>query len=192
MFERFTKDARSLVTTAVGWAEADDSARVDALHLLTAVVDSGRTAAGTGALDLLAAIDARPGVITDRVSELRRYGGLSEADRRALRDLGIDVDTVVARVEDRHGEGALAAGTADAGDPGRRRNRWHLPFGDDAKRVLEASLREAQDVRDDAIGGEHILSALATVPGPAADVLAAVGASPDRLRRALLQRRNTV
>ncbi|MCP2182297.1 Clp amino terminal domain-containing protein, pathogenicity island component [Prauserella alba] len=190
MFERFTKDARTLVTTAVGRAEADGAARVDALHLLGAVVEPG---SATGALDLLDAVDVAPSEIIDRVGELRRHAGLSDVDRRALRDLGIDVDVVVARAEDHHGEGALAVATGGGGpgDPRRRRrrSRWHVRFGQDAKRVLEVSLRQALDVRDGYVGSEHVLPALATVPGPAADVLLAAGASPDRLRRAMLQRR---
>ncbi|MCP2237788.1 Clp amino terminal domain-containing protein, pathogenicity island component [Prauserella halophila] len=196
MFERFTKDARTLVTTAVHDAEADGAARVDTLHLLTAALDPTGTAGSTGALALLAALDVTPAEVAGGVDELRRHGGLSDTDRRALGDLGIDVDTIVARVEDRHGAGALADGPEGSTEPGARssrgrrtRNRWHMPFGDDAKRVLRASLRQALDVRDNDIGSEHMLQALAAVPGPAADVLAAAGVSAERLRGALLQRR---
>ncbi|TWH21993.1 ClpA/ClpB-like protein [Prauserella rugosa] len=191
MFERFTKDARAVVEQAVSEAEASGAARVDTLHLLTAVVDAGHAEEGTGALGLLAAVDVAPADIAGRVVELRRHGGLSNVDRRALRDVGIDVDAIVARVEERHGEGAMAEPTpATGGIRGRRRRiRWHMPFGDGAKRVLQASLRQARDVRDNYIGSEHVLPALAAVPGPAADVLTDAGATPERLRRALLQRR---
>ncbi|WP_253827644.1 Clp protease N-terminal domain-containing protein [Prauserella aidingensis] len=181
MFERFTKDARALVATATEHAESGDADRVDALHLLTAIVDPGPADTATPALDLLAAVDVAPADIVGRVAELRRHGGLSDVDRRVLRDLGIDVDTVVAHVENQHGEGVLAEGTTVSPEGGtrRRRTRWHTPFGSDAKRVLEASLEQARDIRDDRVGSEHVLPALATVAGPAADVLADAGASPE-------------
>lgn len=192
MFERFTRDARAVVTTAAAKGESAGAPRVDALHLLTAVVDPGPADTATPALDLLTAVDVEPTDIADRVAELRRHGGLSAVDRRVLRDLGIDVDTVVARVENQHGEGVLAEGTTVSPEGGtrRRRTRWHTPFGADAKRVLEASLEQARDVRDGRVGSEHVLSALAAVPGPAVDVLADVGACPERLHRELRCRRH--
>lgn len=188
MFERFTKEARSLVTAAANDAEVGGAAEVDALHLLTAAVDADR---GPGeALGLLGAIDVTPADIAERVDGLRRRGGVSDADRSVLHGLGIDVDTIIARVEQEHGEGALAEVAPAAESRGaRRRTRWRVPFGADAKRVLAGSLQQARDVRDDRIGGEHVLSALAAVPGPAGEVLSDAGAAPERLRRALLQRR---
>ncbi|OLT44231.1 hypothetical protein BJF85_20190 [Saccharomonospora sp. CUA-673] len=175
MFERFTKGAREAVSGAVAEAESTGAHRVDALHLLTAVAGTADAAAVLRALDISGA------AVSDRVEELRRQGGLSDVDRHALSELGIDVDTVVARVEHEHGQGVLA------GHP--RRRRWHTPFAGDAKRVLEASLHEALEIREKHIGAEHVLLALATVPGPAADVLVAAGVQPRRLHAVLRQRR---
>ena len=72
--------------------------------------------------------------------------------------------------------------------PGRARS-GHLPFTPRAKKILELSLRQAVAQHDDYIGLQHLVLAL-LVPkdGMARTILTALGASPDSLRAAVLDR----
>ncbi|MBK1784257.1 Clp protease N-terminal domain-containing protein [Prauserella cavernicola] len=173
MFERFTKDTRAVVTEAVREATRLRSPEIDPLHLLVALTRFPRG----GAAALLDALDVALDDVRAQVERARRRGGVSETDAQALEGLGIDVDAIVAHVESEHGPGALTGGW--------RRTGGHIPFGSAAKRVLERTLRETVGLGQRTIGGEHLLTALAVVPGPAADVLAGQGLTPDLLRTAL-------
>ncbi len=171
MFERFSHEAREVVIGAQQVAAEESSAVVDDLHLLTSL------ARGTGALT---ALGCPADELADDVRRVRRRGGMSDADVEALSGFGIDVEHIVERVEQTHGAGALTGG--------RRSGRGHRPFTAEAKKVLEKSLRETIDVGDKRIDGEHILLALAAIPGVAADVLAQRGIDYLAVRR-LLDRR---
>ena len=72
--------------------------------------------------------------------------------------------------------------------PGRVRD-GHLPFTPRAKKILELSLRQAVAQHDDYIGLQHLVLAL-LVPkdGMPRTILTALGASPDSLRAAVLDR----
>ncbi|MFF9346008.1 Clp protease N-terminal domain-containing protein [Streptomyces sp. NPDC014734] len=175
MFERFTSDARSVVTGAVARAERTGAAAVTEEHLLLAVLDreGGRAAAvaaSSGLLDRRAAVEAD-------LAAARRRGGLTRADTDALAGIGIDVDAIVARVEEVHGEGALDR-------PGRRGAR-RRPFSREAKDVLARSLRIAVGRKERSIGDEHLLLALTARPGAVAEVLATHGATYASVSRAL-------
>ncbi|MET8574631.1 Clp protease N-terminal domain-containing protein [Streptomyces sp. NPDC005012] len=178
MFERFTKDARDVVTGAVEHAERAGAERVDEGHLLLAVLD--RTGSrGSFALAALGLAGKREAV-AESLAAARRRGGLTGADAEALSGLGIDLDEIVSRVEATHGAGALA---------GRRRGArgrfGHRPFTRGAKGVLEDSLRAALAHRERRIGDEHLLLALATRPGIASGVLAEHTVTPGALERVL-------
>jgi ATP-dependent Clp protease ATP-binding subunit ClpA len=173
VFERFTKDAKAVVTEAAREAAATGSAEVDPLHVLTAITrfpDSGAARVLDG---LGVALDD----VAERAARTRRRGGVSDADAEALDGLGIDVDAIISRVEQDHGANALVGGG--------RPTRGHVPFADASKRTLERTLREVVNLGDRRIGTEHILLALAVQPGPAVDVLAAAGVSADAVRSAL-------
>jgi hypothetical protein len=93
---------------------------------------------------------------------------------RALESLGISPETVRARVEDIIGRGT--------GKPSS-----HIPFTPRAKKVLELSLREALQLSHNYIGTEHILLGLIREgEGVAAQVLAQLGGSLDRVREAVV------
>ncbi|MFB7912814.1 Clp protease N-terminal domain-containing protein [Streptomyces sp. NPDC056061] len=175
MFERFTSDARSVVSGAVVRAERAGAATVTEEHLLLALLDreGGRAAAVAASAGL---VEGRAAVEAD-LAAARRRGGLTRADTDALADIGIDVDAIVARVEEVHGEGAL--------DRPERRGMRRRPFSREAKDVLTRSLRIAVGRRDRAIGDEHILLALTARPGAVADVLAAHGTTYESVSRAL-------
>ncbi len=171
MFERFSTEAREVVIGAQRVAEDEASATVDPLHLLTAL------SRGTG---VLTALGCPPDELADDLRRVRRRGGMSDADVQALSGFGIDVEHVVERVEQSHGEGALAGGV--------RTKRGHRPFTPESKKVLTKSLRETADAGDKRIDAEHVLLALTSLPGAAADVLAQRGIDYLTVRR-LLERR---
>ncbi|MFC7304872.1 Clp protease N-terminal domain-containing protein [Streptomyces monticola] len=176
MFERFTQGARAAVKGAVGHCERADAVTVTEEHLLLALLD----AEGTKAAFVFSALGVaeRREAVAIALAEARRRGGVSPADEEALAGLGIDVGAIVSRIEEAHGEGALAR-------DGKRRRRLtgHRPFTPGAKGVLEQSLRIALARKEKCIGDEHLLLALAARPGVVRDVLAAHGASYDAVTR---------
>ncbi|MEU7060415.1 Clp protease N-terminal domain-containing protein [Streptomyces sp. NPDC046197] len=180
MFERFTKDARAVVEAAAGCAARAGTDRVEESHVLLALLDRE----GSRALFALAALGLTPSrrqAVARDLAEVRRRGGLSRADTDALSGLGIDVAAIVSRVEEAHGQGALAKGRA--GGPGRWSGR--RPFSRGAKELLTESLRVALGRRDRHIGDEHLLLALTARPGAPAEVLADHGVTYESLTRVL-------
>ncbi|MFD3697471.1 Clp protease N-terminal domain-containing protein [Streptomyces sp. NPDC058646] len=174
MFERFTRDARDTVTGAVTEAQRAGAATVTEEHLLLSLLSRG-------ALDPLG-VD-RAAVVAD-LAAARRRGGMSRAEEEALAGLGIDLTEIVSRVEETHGEGALAApaprrrtlggslrSALGRGDGDDRSGSRHVPFTQGAKKVLEQSLRIALGRHDRHIGTVHLLLALLSRPGTTAEVL---------------------
>ncbi|MFI1646327.1 Clp protease N-terminal domain-containing protein [Streptomyces avidinii] len=174
MFERFTREARSTVTGAVTEARRSGAATVTEEHLLLSLL-------ALGTLDPLG-VD-RAAVAAD-LTAARRRGGMSRADEEALAGLGIDVTEIVSRIEETHGEGALAAaaprrrtlGSSLRSVLGRegaddRTGSRHVPFTAGAKKVLEQSLRIALGRKDNHIGTLHLLLALLSRPGTVSEVL---------------------
>ncbi|GAB2949345.1 Clp protease N-terminal domain-containing protein [Streptomyces heilongjiangensis] len=208
MCERFTKDARAVVLGAGGHAERSSADKATEKHLLLALLDR-RASRASFALASLGLADDR-GLVVQALAGARRRGGLTRADADALSDLGIDLAQIVSRVEEAQGRGALepgrrrdddgAAGGADSGiesgaergggggrggRSARARRSGHRPLTRDAKDVLTRSLRVAQSHRDRHIGDEHLLLALTTRPGVAAEVLADHGVTYASLERVL-------
>ncbi|MFF8844129.1 Clp protease N-terminal domain-containing protein [Streptomyces sp. NPDC015127] len=183
MFERFTGDARAVVTGAVVCAERADAQAVTDEHLLLSLLDlpGGRT---QFALRSLGVLDRRE-ALESSLAEARRRGGMTKADAAALAGIGIDVERIVASVEEVHGAGVLAHG-----GPGRRRWSGHRPFTAGAKEVLEKSLRIALGRRDRTIGPDHILLALAARPGVVAEALADHGATYASVEHAMYGKPN--
>ncbi|MFE9003871.1 Clp protease N-terminal domain-containing protein [Streptomyces sp. NPDC007875] len=151
---------------------------------------------GSPAAEILTALGAhgRRASIERALAEVRRRGGITGADVEALAGLGIDVDEIVARVEEAHGVGALATAgstpgstpeSASARAPRRGRRPLRRPFSREAKSVLERSLRIALARGDKHIGDEHLLLALTARPGVAAHVLADHDVTYIQVERAL-------
>ena len=63
----------------------------------------------------------------------------------------------------------------------------HIPFTPGAKKVLELSLREANQLGHNYIGTEHILLGLIREGGGAAQLLAAAGVDHDRARQQVIE-----
>ena len=94
---------------------------------------------------------------------------------KALEALGISLDTVRQQVEQIIGQGQQAPS-------------GHIPFTPRAKKVLELSLRESQQMGHNYIGTEHILLGLIRQgDGTAARVLAGLGADLSGVRAQVLQ-----
>lgn len=174
MFERFTRAARDVVVRAQEEAVELGDSRIGTEHLLLGVAYRDST--------VLASLGIDRAALLATVADVRRDG----LDAAALATIGIDLDAVRRSVEESFGPGALA---------GRRRCRrgplsGHVPFSPRAKRALERSFREALELRDDRIGSEHILLALASEPDTgAAAVLRRCGTTPDAVRAATLAAR---
>ena len=92
---------------------------------------------------------------------------------RALTDLNIGYDAVLARVE-----AALGRGTEPTPS--------HLPFTEGAKHTVEHSLAESLELGHNYIGTEHLLLALVRDENDAARMLTDLGADPPRVRERVL------
>ncbi len=94
---------------------------------------------------------------------------------RALESLGISLEDVRRNVE-------------EMVPRGQHELSGHIPFTPRAKKVLELSLRESQQLGHDYIGTEHILLGLIREgEGVAAQVLVNLGADLNRVRQQVLQ-----
>jgi ATP-dependent Clp protease ATP-binding subunit ClpA len=94
---------------------------------------------------------------------------------KALESLGIRLEALRSQVEEAIGRG-------------QRAPSGHVPFSPRAKKVLELSLRESQQLGHNYIGTEHILLGLVREgEGVAAQVLVKLGADLSRARRQVIQ-----
>jgi len=102
----------------------------------------------------------------------REGGGVAA---RALESLDISLDVVRQQVEELIGRG-------------QQPPSGHIPFTPRAKKVLELSLRESQQLGHNYIGTEHILLGLIREgDGVAAQVLVRLGADLNRVRQQVVQ-----
>ena len=213
MFERFAGEARAIVVGAQEHARRLGHSFIGCEHLLLTV---------SGTAEPVGAALRAHGVTPARVeSEIVRLVGpgrtrdlLCGLDHEALASIGIDLDTVRARIEERFGTAALSQtlpayrrrspltrllarrarrerecrGGQQAG-PGGPAARGHLPFTPRAKKSLAGALHEAQALHSGHIGAEHLaLSLIAMDDGAVPPILAALGVSPAPLRTAILDR----
>ncbi|MFD5831725.1 Clp protease N-terminal domain-containing protein [Lentzea sp. NPDC060358] len=163
--ERFTKEAREAVKTAVAEAERVHAGEVGVEHLLLALLDA----------PVLAGFDLPRGELETAFRDYRRKGGLTKADAEALRGLGIDVEKVIDSVEQSLGAGVLR--------PGPRRRWFGMPLEADFKKALERSLREARDLGHNYLGSEHVVLALLQGRGIVAEVLTERGVTYGEIRK---------
>ncbi|MBM0236733.1 Clp protease, partial [Micromonospora sp. ATA32] len=109
---------------------------------------------------------------------------LGDADAAALREIGIDLAAIVARIEQSFGPDALREAVPAPRRRWGRRRHTGGPFSPRSKKVLELSLREAIRLRHHHIGTEHILLGLLREGGGlAALVLTEAGVDLDDVRR---------
>ncbi|MEU4675683.1 Clp protease N-terminal domain-containing protein [Micromonospora sp. NPDC023737] len=186
MFERFTDRAREIVRRARDEARAEGQRPVGTEHLLLALLSDEASLASRVLTE--AGVDA-----DDLRTGIRRHVevggvGLGDADAAALREIGIDLAAIVARVEQTFGPDALREAMPEPRRRWGRRRHAGGPFSPRSKKVLELSLREAIRLRHNHIGSEHILLGLLREGhGLAALVLTEAGADLDDLRRRVEQ-----
>jgi ATP-dependent Clp protease ATP-binding subunit ClpA len=178
VFERFTPEARRIVTGGVDVARQLRHDWIGPEHLLIAVAATGPNVAA-GALRSCRFDPGRAREDLER-STAHRSDDLTEADVAALRTIGVDLDEVRRSVENSFGPGAL-----------QRRRRWSgrtrtrvcgLPFMPSAKQAIELALRETIRLGDRSIGPEHVLLALLRSDGPQSQLLRAQAIDPADVR----------
>lgn len=175
MFERFTEDARSVVTGAVEQARVWGHDSVGTQHLLLGLLSPGAGAAYRVLHDA--------GLEPDRVLEVVRRripseGSMTDEDAESLRSVGIDLDVVLERLAESFGADAV---------PQSQRRRRRPRFSPPAKKTLQLALREAIWLKSRAIGSEHILLGLLRCEDSEINaVLAEVAITSDDLRKATL------
>jgi ATP-dependent Clp protease ATP-binding subunit ClpA len=188
MFERFTTAARQTVAGAK--KEADDlgGGLIGTQHLLLALTSPD---AGVAHQVLhTAGLDER----RVRAETVRLVGTptrvLGEEDAAALRTIGIDLDSVLARIEESFGPDAMRVPPATPpGEQLRRRARRAGRLTPRARKAVELALREAIRLHDRHIGTEHLLLGLIREgEGLAARILVDNGIALDDLRSAVLAR----
>jgi ATP-dependent Clp protease ATP-binding subunit ClpA len=180
MFERFTHAAREAVVRAQVEARELGQSPVGTEHVLLALLAVPSIAAAP------ALRDQGVNAVLVRSEVLRRASSaaaapspadVEDADREALRAIGIDLDAVRRAIEDNFGPGALRL--PQPAQPGRKGpmrsffSSGHVPFSKRNKKVLELALREAIRLRHNYIAPEHImLGLLREGQGLAARILA--------------------
>lgn len=184
MFERFTDDARRVVTAAQVEARRLNHPRIGTEHLLLGMLQDPESLAArvlTG-LDHGGA-EARLRDILNQPAGRRGH----ELDAELLSTIGIDLDAIREKVEEAFGPGALDREPV-RDHRGHLRSGRHIPFGPRAKKTLELSLREALALKHKAITDGHVLLGLIREgEGLAMRIITEAGVSPTRVREALVQ-----
>lgn len=166
MFNQFARAARLALLEAARDAQKRAAHVVTDEHLLMALVNQSDTTSAA----LLRTAGVTPSTVDSAFRTAERKAGLSDAEAATLlRELGIDLDVVVAHVEQSLGENVLVSA-----EPARR-NR--PPFAPVAKDVLRGALDQVRSLRHRELRDEHLLLALAAHDGVAGQLLAAHGLS---------------
>jgi ATPases with chaperone activity, ATP-binding subunit len=176
MFERFTRQARQVVTDAQAQARGLGHDYIGTEHLLLAMLAAPETTSGR--------VLTRHGLTREAAVEtVRRLLKEGQAlDAELLGEIGIDLNAVREKVEAAFGPGALDR-------PARRRRSalGHVPFTGRAKKVLELALREAIALKHNHIGDGHILLGLLRErDGIGARVIAEAALDSAALRREII------
>jgi hypothetical protein len=210
MLERFTGDARGVLTAAREGALSLGHDWIGCEHLLLALAATGGEV-GT-MLRGQGVTPERVRVEAVRLAGAGRGASLFDVlDRDALAAIGIDLDAVRGRVEAAFGAGALIA------PPARRPRGWHwvrrrvlrarrarwaaapgegaghgprrVPFTPRARKCLMHAVREARAEHTGPIGVEHLgLAIVSMTDGAVPPILSALGSSGPRLRAEILSR----
>jgi ATP-dependent Clp protease ATP-binding subunit ClpA len=209
MLERFTGDARGVLTGAREGALRLGHDWIGCEHLLLALAATG---GGVGTVLRDQGITPeRVRLEAVRLAGAGRGASLSDVlDRDALASIGIDLDAVRGKVEAAFGPGAFTAAPARRthGRHGvRRRVRRvrraraaaaregpghgprRIPFTPRARKCLMHAVREARAEHAGPIGVEHLgLAIVSMADGAVPPILSALGSSGPRLRAEILSR----
>ncbi|HEX3651061.1 MAG TPA: Clp protease N-terminal domain-containing protein [Pseudonocardiaceae bacterium] len=177
MFERFTTAAREVVIRANAETRRLGHRDIGTGHLLLALLDE-RAGPVAG---ILAATGLEPAAVRTGITKRVAAPLFDPEDAAALQAVGIDLDTVLARINESFGPEALG---------GRLRARRGGPHMDQAaKHSLQRALHTAVTRKDRQLGAEHLLlGLLADDDTAAAEILADAGVDRVRLRTDVLAR----
>ncbi|TDQ05533.1 Clp protease N-terminal domain-containing protein [Labedaea rhizosphaerae] len=178
MFARFDKSAKLVVIGALKAAEKARSPQIAEEHVVMGLLDQDDSRAAV----VLAPHRVPKDEVRRAYRDAAKVGGMSQSDAAALKELGIDLDEVIASVRRDHGDDALAAPLS-----GRRRGARTRGFTEDVRKIIVTAIREAQELGDRHLGDEHLLLALLSSGTVAADALAAHGVSYEGVRSQLVQ-----
>jgi ATP-dependent Clp protease ATP-binding subunit ClpA len=174
MFERFTDGARDAVVRAQEEAAALGHNYIGTEHLLL-----GLTARGESILPSFGV--THEALVAQTLHVIGRGRPADAAS--ALASIGIDLEEVRRRVEDAFGPGALERTRAGRGFCPER------PFTPRSKKALELATKEARRLGHGYVGSDHLLlGVLAVRQGVAVELLQRLGANPERVRAAVLDR----
>lgn len=179
MFERFSADARAVVTDAIAHAQRLGHDWVGGEHLLLATATSDHP---------MGEVLRANGITRERVEHiLLGSPAANPLDRDALASVGINVDEVRAAVEQAFGPGALDRVPVRGA---RRRLQGSRPtITPQAKECIVTALREAQAAHRSELSGEHMALAVVSARyGAVPGILKAAGVTLAQLRTALLDR----
>lgn len=166
MFERFTSQARTAVSTALTHARDAGSGSCDTRHLLLALLD------GSGVRAAFWDADANASECVAAVQAAVRGGSL---DAEALASIGVDLHVVSARLDAVFGPDALRRGVRQGARP---------RVAADVKKALQLALREAVRLRDRSIDTHHLMLGVLRADCPGRRILARY-VDLDLLREAL-------
>ena len=212
MLERFTGDARGVVTGARDGALRLGHDWIGCEHLLLGLATTGGEV-GTLLRDQ-GITPERVGWETVRLAGAGRGASLSDVlDRDALASIGIDLDAVRGKVEAAFGPGAFTAAprrrprgrhwvrrrvrrarqarwaAAPAGGGTRAAGPRRVAFTPRARKCLMHAVREARAERAGRIGVEHLgLAIVSMTDGAVPPILSALNSSGPRLRAEILSR----
>ncbi|AEV87485.1 clpA-like ATP-dependent Clp protease [Actinoplanes sp. SE50] len=192
MFERFTKEARTVVVRAQMEARELGHTVIGTEHVLLGLLAQDSRAAAVlhrAGIERARVRDAVVRAVGDRTDEAAVTADQDAEDAAALKAIGIDLDAVRAAIEENFGAGSLRLprpapkkrgifGKFSAPTTG-----GHIPFSKRNKKVLELALREALRLKHKFIAPEHImLGVIREGQGLAMRILADQGTDFDRLR----------
>ena len=190
MFERFTDEGRQAVTLAQEEARLLSHNYLGTEHLLLGLVRDHRSIAAR----VLARMGVASEAARERVLALLQPGEddlASYAD--ALDAIGIDLARVRERIESAFGPGALAPRLQLRTTCRRPPLPGALPATPRLKKSFELAWREAELLRQDRIGTEHLLLGLLREgEGIAARVLGGIGVTLTEARARVLELRGTL
>ncbi|MEV6333465.1 Clp protease N-terminal domain-containing protein [Nocardia vinacea] len=163
MFERFSRSARTAIVIAQEDARELRASRIEVEHVLLGLLAQGEPELKT----LLEEAGITHREVLKTLGQQAKGQPLGAEDAEALRSIGIDLDAVRESLEATFGEDALERAVPEERSRfgrGRDRNRGHIPFTRDAKKVLELGLREALARKDKSIESGHLLLGILRAP----------------------------
>lgn len=176
MFERFTKQARQAIHSALGESRRAGAPRIGCEHMLIALAH-GRSGPASAAL-------AEAGLDVARLRALLPGGSAAPLDADSLALIGIDLDQVRRAAESAFGPGAL-----DRPSGGRSGGGSRARMGRDGKKAIELALRAAQERRDTELNCGHLLVGIIDQgDSKALEMLSTAGVDAGALRADVLRR----